>query len=71
MLHIELPDSLLQQLEATGLTGGAIDEFVQQAVREKLAGRLPRPPVGAAVGDFDALCDEAAVYAPGTHLTRD
>jgi len=37
MSHVEIPDVLLQQIEAAGLTGGAVDEFVQQAVREKLA----------------------------------
>lgn len=37
MSHIQLPDTLIQQIEAAGLTGGAVDEFVQQAVREKLA----------------------------------
>ena len=37
MLHIELPDSLLQQIEAAGVTGSAVDEFVRQAVQEKLA----------------------------------
>ena len=36
MSHVDLPESLLQQIQAAGLTGGAIDEFVQQAVREKL-----------------------------------
>lgn len=35
--HIQIPDALLHQIEATGLTGGAVDEFVQQAVREKLS----------------------------------
>lgn len=34
MLQIELPESLLQQIESTGIT---VPEFVQQAVREKLA----------------------------------
>jgi hypothetical protein len=37
MLHVILPDTLIQQIEAAGVTGGAVDEFVQQAVREKLA----------------------------------
>ncbi len=37
MLQIELPDSLLQQIESAGVTGSAVREFVQQAVREKLA----------------------------------
>jgi hypothetical protein len=37
MLHVELPDSLLQQIEAAGVTGSAVDDFVRQAVREKLA----------------------------------
>jgi hypothetical protein len=36
MSHVELPDSLLQQIQATGLSDGAVGEFVQQAVREKL-----------------------------------
>lgn len=37
MLQIELPDSLRQEIEAAGVTGSAIDAFVQQAVFEKLA----------------------------------
>jgi hypothetical protein len=36
MLQIELPDNLLQQIESAGVTGSAVCEFVQQAVREKL-----------------------------------
>jgi hypothetical protein len=36
MSHIELPESLLQQIESAGVTGAAIGEFVHQAVREKL-----------------------------------
>ena len=73
MLHIELPDCLLQQIEAAGVTGSAVDEFVQQAVREKLAdvGKSHNPQVDEAVNDFDTLCDEAAISAPGTPLTRD
>jgi hypothetical protein len=42
MLHVILPDTLIQQIEAAGVTGGAVDEFVQQAVREKLAADEPR-----------------------------
>jgi hypothetical protein len=71
MSQIQVPDSLIQQLEAAGLTGVAVDEFVQQAVREKLAGRLSRSQVGQVLNEFDVLCDEIAVSAPGTHLTRD
>ncbi len=37
MLQIQLPDSLLREIEAAGVTGSAVDGFVQQAVREKLA----------------------------------
>jgi hypothetical protein len=36
MSQIQLPDALIQQIEAAGITGCAVDEFVQQAVREKL-----------------------------------
>jgi len=36
MLHIQLPDNLLQQIEAAGVTGSAVDAFIEQAVREKL-----------------------------------
>jgi len=36
MSQIQIPDTLLQQIEAAGLTGSAVDEFVQQAVCEKL-----------------------------------
>jgi len=36
MLNIQLPDNLLQEIEAAGVTGSAVDAFVQQAVREKL-----------------------------------
>jgi hypothetical protein len=37
MSQIHLSDALIQQIETTaGLTGSAVDEFVQQAVREKL-----------------------------------
>jgi hypothetical protein len=71
MSQIQIPDSLIQQIEAAGLTGIAVDEFVQQAVREKLAGRLPRSQMAQVLNEFDAICDEIAVCAPGTHLTRD
>jgi hypothetical protein len=71
MPHIELPSELFQQIEISLPTGGAVDEFVEQAVREKLAGRLPRAQLAQAVDEFDALCDEAVISAPGTHLTRD
>ncbi len=37
MLQIQLPDNLLAEIEAAGVTGSAVDAFVQQAVREKLA----------------------------------
>ena len=37
MSQIQIPETLIQQIEAVGVTGGAVDEFVQQAVREKLA----------------------------------
>ncbi len=37
MSQIQLPDALLQQIEAAGVTGSAVDAFVQQAVREKRA----------------------------------
>ncbi|MCI0331925.1 MAG: hypothetical protein L0228_01710 [Planctomycetes bacterium] len=36
MSQIQIPDALLQQIEAAGVTGAAVDAFVQQAVREKL-----------------------------------
>jgi hypothetical protein len=71
MSQIQVPDSLIRQIEAAGLTGVAVDEFVQQAVREKLAGRLPGSQISQVLNEFDALCDEIAVSAPGTHLTRD
>jgi hypothetical protein len=37
MSQIQIPDTLIQQIEAAGVSGGAVDEFVRQAVREKLA----------------------------------
>jgi hypothetical protein len=37
MSQIQIPESLLQQIEATGIRGSAVDVFVEQAVREKLA----------------------------------
>lgn len=37
MLQIHLPDSLLAEIESAGVTGSAVDGFVQQAIREKLA----------------------------------
>ena len=42
MSHIQLPDTLIHQIEAAGVSGGAVDEFVAQAVREKLAGEERR-----------------------------
>lgn len=36
MLQIHLPDSLLAEIKSAGVTGSAVDGFVQQAVREKL-----------------------------------
>jgi hypothetical protein len=36
MSHVQIPDTLLQQIHTAGVTGSAVDEFVQQAVREKL-----------------------------------
>lgn len=37
MSHIQIPDALIHQIEAAGVTGSAVDEFVRQAVQEKLA----------------------------------
>jgi hypothetical protein len=37
MLNVQLPESLLQQIEAAGVTSSDVDAFVEQAVREKLA----------------------------------
>lgn len=37
MCTIHLPDSLVDEIAAAGVPTGAVDEFVQQAVREKLA----------------------------------
>jgi hypothetical protein len=62
---------LSSNIEAAGLTGIAVNEFVQQAVREKLAAQAPRIQIGQALNEFDSLCDEMAISAPGTHLTRD
>jgi hypothetical protein len=103
-LTIELPDNLLQQIEAAGVTRTAVDEFVHAAVREKLEmeerrtkflrlssemreamiaqglteeeilndfEKHRRQPMAEAIDDFDSVCDQAAVTAPGTHLTRD
>jgi hypothetical protein len=42
MPHIELPSELFQQIEISLPTGGAVDEFVEQAVREKLHGEERR-----------------------------
>jgi hypothetical protein len=77
MLQIQLPDNLLAEIEAAGVTGSAMDSFVQQAVREKLAVAKvaakgqPSTQVQRALDEFDALCDEVDICAPGTHLTRD
>jgi hypothetical protein len=70
---IQLPNTLIDQIAAAGVTTGSVDEFVQQAVREKLADlkEQRRPETSQAADDFDALCDEATVAAPGNHLTRD
>ena len=37
MLQIQLPDSLLHEIEAAGVAGSGVDAFVHQAIREKLA----------------------------------
>src|SRR5688500_4542912 len=37
MSQVFIPDILIHQIEAAGATGGAVAEFVQEAVREKLA----------------------------------
>ena len=36
MSQVQIPDALLREIEAAGVTGSAVDGFVQQAVREKL-----------------------------------
>jgi hypothetical protein len=36
MSTIQIPDTLLQQIEAAGVPGG-VEVFVQQAIRDKLA----------------------------------
>lgn len=36
MSTIHLPDTLIDQLSAAGVPTGSVDDFVQQAVREKL-----------------------------------
>jgi hypothetical protein len=104
MCHVEIPDVLIEQIKPAGLPGVAVEEFVRQAVRDKLSAeerrkefhRLAsethqmmvekgltevevladfenqrRPKISQSVDDFDALCDEATVAAPDTHLTRD
>jgi uncharacterized protein YoaH (UPF0181 family) len=71
MSQIQLPDALIQQIQAAGVSGGAIAEFVQQAVREKLADQKCCARDDQAVADFDTLCDEADISAPGPRLTRD
>ncbi len=104
MSQVQIPDTLIQQIEAAGITPGAVNAFVEQAVREKLheeerrkefhfltakirqamlAQGLTeeeiladfedqrRKSIDDVVNDFDALCDETAVSASGTHLTRD
>ena len=38
MLTIHLPDALVAQIAAAGVPSGAVDAFVEQAVRDKLAG---------------------------------
>ena len=37
MLNIQLPANLLAEIEAAGVSGNAVDAFVQQAILEKLA----------------------------------
>jgi hypothetical protein len=37
MSTVEIPESLWRQIEGVGVAGRAIEEFVQQAIREKLA----------------------------------
>lgn len=36
MSQIQISDALLQQIQSAGVTGSAVDAFVEQAVREKL-----------------------------------
>jgi Arc/MetJ-type ribon-helix-helix transcriptional regulator len=103
MSNIQLPNTLVDQIAAAGVPVASVDEFVQQAVREKLHEeerrkefhrltakireamlakgltedelladfkKQRRPETSQTVDDFDTLCDEAAVSAPETHLTR-
>jgi hypothetical protein len=37
MSTVEIPESLWRQIEGVGVAGRAVEEFVQQAIREKLA----------------------------------
>ena len=64
MSHVELPDTLLQQIQASGLSGGAVDEFVQQAIREKLAGDERRK-------EFFRLSDEMRTAMQEQGLTEE
>lgn len=42
MCAIQLPDALVAQIAAAGVASEAVDAFVEQAVREKLAGEEKR-----------------------------
>ena len=42
MTHISIPDSLFQQIEQARTPARSADEFVQEAVREKLASERKR-----------------------------
>jgi hypothetical protein len=60
MCTIQLPDALVDQIAAAGVPRGAVDEFVAQAVREKLAADERRK-------EFFRLSDEirAAMHEQG------
>ncbi len=64
MLQIEIPENLLHQIESTGVTGSAVREFVQQAVREKLAADERRK-------SFYRLSDEMRTAMHRQGLTED
>lgn len=60
MCTIQLPDALVDQIAAAGVPRGAMDEFVAQAVREKLSAEERRK-------EFFCLSDEtrAAMHERG------
>jgi hypothetical protein len=69
MSQIHLSEVLLQQIEAAGVTGSAVDAFVEQAVREKLA--VANLSAAERRRRFFELSDEMRTAMHGQGLTED